>query len=178
MRLVASLSVLLASACGGVGTSAPGPVAPVHVAAPAEPVVTAPPAVAVAPGMDLDQMHEIILGVGTEVQRTQSVWEFLYHSVPLAIVTDERADRMRIVSPVARIVDLTPAHLDAILHANFHSALDARYAASGDVLYSVFIHPLSTLHPDDLESAIRQTATLVRTFGSSYSSGDLVFGAP
>ena len=128
--------------------------------------------------MDLDQMHAIILSVATEVQRTRNVWEFLYHAVPLAIVTDERADRMRIVSPVARIVDLTPAHLDAVLHANFHSALDARYAASGDVLYSVFIHPLSTLHPDDLESAIRQTATLVRTFGSSYSSGELVFGAP
>ena len=67
-------------------------------------------------------------------------------------------------------------HLEMMLIANFHTALDARYALSNGIIYAVFLHPMSTLTHDQLESAIRQVAALARNFGSSYSSDELIFG--
>lgn len=63
------------------------------------------------------------------------------------------------------------------MEANFHSALDARYAVSDGVLYSAFIHPLASLTERDLISGIGQTRQLALTFGRKYSSGALHFGA-
>ena len=103
------------------------------------------------------------------------VVEFQVEGVHLACVSDPSNDRMRIVSPIARIDDLEPEHFANAMVANFHSALDARYAISGDILYSAFIHPLSSLHDDELASALRQVVGLVQTFGTTYSSGELVF---
>ena len=59
--------------------------------------------------------------------------------------------------------------------ANFHTALDARYAFNKGILYAAYIHPLSTLTKAQLESALEQTATLAATFGKEYSSGSLIF---
>lgn len=63
-----------------------------------------------------------------------------------------------------------------VLEANFHSALDARYATSDGVLYAAFIHPLSPLTEAEVRSAVAQVASLVRSFGTTYSSGELVYG--
>jgi len=71
---------------------------------------------------------------------------------------------------------LTPEDLTRIMQANFDSALDARYAIAKDILWSTFIHPLSTLHDRQLIEAIGQTVNLARTYGSSYSSGLLLVG--
>jgi len=72
--------------------------------------------------------------------------------------------------------ELTKDIKDKLLISNFHSTLDARYAVSDDVLYAAFIHPLSPLTEGELESAIRQVATLADTFETTYSSGDLSYG--
>lgn len=128
--------------------------------------------------MDLERMDGIVRDVGNAVERRGGVWQLELQGVPLTIVTDTRANRMRVVAPVARLTDLTPAHQEAVMLANFHTALDARYAVSGGILYSAFIHPLGSLTDEDLRSALRQTASLVVTFGSSYNSGELVFGTP
>ncbi|MEE8126039.1 MAG: hypothetical protein V3T42_09525, partial [Nitrospirales bacterium] len=53
---------------------------------------------------------------------------------------------------------------------------DARYAVSQGILYSAFIHPLSTLDEGMLKSAMDQVANLALSFGSEYTSGSLVFG--
>lgn len=63
-----------------------------------------------------------------------------------------------------------------VLEANFHSALDARYATSDGVLYAAFIHPLSPLTEAEVRSAVAQVASLVRSFGTTYSSGELAYG--
>jgi hypothetical protein len=84
---------------------------------------------------------------------------------------------MRIISPVVPISALTGEQLAAILNANFHSALDVRYGTSEGILYyAAFIHPLSPLTTVELNSAIRQVSSLVRTFGTTYSSGELRYG--
>jgi hypothetical protein len=103
-------------------------------------------------------------------------WRLEAHGVTMMCITDETHDRMRIVTSVIEESKMTPDQLRAILDANFHSALDARYGVSNGVLFSAFIHPLSSLTDEEVESAVSQVATLAKTFGTTYTSGALTFG--
>ena len=105
-----------------------------------------------------------------------NVVEFHYEGVAIASVSDATHDRMRLIAPIAKLDSLEEAPLAILLTANFHTTLDARYAISEGVVYAAFLHPLSTLTHEELESAIRQVSALSRNFGSSYSSGELVYG--
>ena len=96
----------------------------------------------------------------------------------MALLTSVEHNRMRIVSPVVKESRLTREQRRRILEANFHTALDARYATSQGTVYATFIHPLSQLTAAELRSAISQVANLVKTFGTTYSSGALEFSAP
>ncbi len=100
---------------------------------------------------------------------------FKYLGVKMALLSDEAHDRMRIISPITKYSNLAPNIKDALMNANFHSALDARYAVTEDTLYSCFIHPLSTLAKEDLNSALKQVCNLASSFGKTYSSGQLEF---
>ena len=155
-------------------------VVPVAQAAPKKAPARAPSAMGKRPvmraPMDLEQLDRIVREHAQGVQRRDSVWQFSYRGAPLMIVADARHDRMRIISAIAELKDVTPGQLAAAMESNFHSALDARYASSRGVLYAAFIHPLSSLHPHDLAGALAQVATLAQTFGSQYTSGELHFG--
>ncbi len=61
------------------------------------------------------------------------------------------------------------------MQANFDSALDARYCIAKDILWAVFIHPLSELSDEEFISGLAQTINLAATYGSTFSSGALVF---
>ena len=115
--------------------------------------------------------------LATKVQSTPNVVEFEYAGVRMACVSDADHDRMRIITPVAKASTLEPGHLQVMMIANFHTTLDARYALSKDVLFAAFLHPLSTLTVEELESGLRQVAALARNFGTSYSSDELIYGA-
>ena len=82
---------------------------------------------------------------------------------------------MRIVSPVTAVDTLTAEQVQRMMVANFHSALDARYAVTDRSVVSVFVHPLASLQQNDFRSALRQVVSLADTFGSSYSSQALEF---
>ena len=60
--------------------------------------------------------------------------------------------------------------------ANYHSALDVRYAISDEMVMAAYIHPLDPLVEAQVESAVRQVASAVQSFGGAYSSGELLFG--
>jgi hypothetical protein len=92
------------------------------------------------------------------------------------LISDIANDRMRIVAPVAMAEKLSPRVLDVLLRANFHSTLDARYAIADGVIYAAFLHPISSLSPELLKSALSQVLSLAKTFGSTFSSGELQFG--
>ena len=95
----------------------------------------------------------------------------------MALISDVKHDRMRIIASITEYSELTAEQKDAIMTSNFHRALDARYAVSNGVLYSAFIHPLSPLTQKQIEDVLKQVSTLALTFGSSYSAGGLSFGA-
>ena len=64
-----------------------------------------------------------------------------------------------------------------LMQANFDSALDARYAIAQDTLWGVFIHSLSELSDDEFLTALGETVNIVLTYGTTYSSGLMIFGA-
>jgi len=101
---------------------------------------------------------------------------FTVEDVQLQLVFDLNADRMRLLTSIAPADDIPAADLVRMMQANFDSALDARYGIAQGALWATFIHPLASLTMDDFASGIGQTVNLVRTYGTTYSSGALVFG--
>lgn len=128
--------------------------------------------------MELDDLERVLRDVADELDGGDGRWQLRLGEVPLACMTDLHFDRMRIIAPIIELDEVSDELRDQCLEANFHTALDARYATSDGVLYAAFIHPLSPLDAEQVESAVRQVANLVETFGSTFSSGELVFGSP
>jgi len=129
-----------------------------------------------SPGMDTNGLERQIKRFADDVVRDGNAIQFSVNEVTILCLTDENHDRMRFVAEITNAQDLTPAQKNAMLEANFHSALDARYATSHGVVYAAFIHPLSPLTPQQVRSGAIQVANLKLTFGTTYSSGDLSFG--
>ncbi len=98
---------------------------------------------------------------------------FLHGGVRMICLHDVRADRMRLVATVTQESALTVVTSRILLQANFGNTLDARYAIRDGMLYAVYLHPLSTLAPRDLEAALDQVAHLVRNFGTTFSAAEV-----
>ena len=111
-----------------------------------------------------------------EIQGREGFWYLEYKGHPTYVITDERADRMRVVVQIAPSKDLKKDDLYRMMQANFETALDARYAIAKKVVWSAFIHPLSPLSDDGFRQGFMQAITLAETYGDSYSSGGLRFG--
>ncbi|MCH6259212.1 hypothetical protein MLD52_21850 [Puniceicoccaceae bacterium K14] len=122
-------------------------------------------------------LEEILREIsGDNIAANGNVIEFEFQEILLVCVFDESHNRMRIISPIKKYEDVSNFEKNRMMEANFHTALDARYCVSDGVLYSAYIHPLSSLKKTDVLSGIYQTASLHVSFGSDYSSGIFTFG--
>lgn len=126
--------------------------------------------------MDNERLGALVLRVDEEAEGSDGYWRATVAGRPITVITDEGADRMRIISPVARSEDLDPKLLYRILQANFDTALDARYAIAQGVLWSLYLHPLASLSDEQFLAGIGQVVNLAGSFGTTYSSGGLTFG--
>ena len=122
---------------------------------------------------DLDR---VLRRVGEDVAGGQGRWRATVEDVTVMVITDARADRMRIIAPIADADQLSKQRLLKCMEANFDRALDARYAIAHGRLWSAYIHPLSPLTEAQFESGLRQVAALKQNYGDSYASSGLVFG--
>lgn len=129
------------------------------------------------PSMTLPRMAEIITVLDPDAQFTRNGIEFSIDDVPVLVVMDVQADRMRAMVPIRSADGMEPDELLRVMQANFDTALDARYAIAGDRLWGVFIHPLSPLEKDQLISGIAQTVNIANSYGTLYSGGAAQFGA-
>ncbi len=127
-------------------------------------------------GMTNNRMEKIIKKVATEMDGQLGNWQLVYRERLVLIITDEKNNRMRIFTPVIAETDLKNGQLKKMLEANFHSALDAKYCLYEDYVISVYTHPLKELTDDQFTDALQQVTVLADTFGTSYSSTDLIFG--
>lgn len=122
------------------------------------------------------RLREVISRIADEaVAGEGQIIRFRIGETTLICLYDESHNRMRVVCPVVPYGQVTAEQRDLAMEANFHSALDARYAVGEGILYAAFIHPLSSLAAEDLVSGIAQARQLALTFGREYTSGSLYF---
>ncbi|MGH1485802.1 MAG: type III secretion system chaperone [Cellvibrionaceae bacterium] len=125
--------------------------------------------------MSNKRLDEIVRHLDENAEGRPGFWSLTIENVGLQVVTDENANRMRIVSPILKTENLDEATLYRLMQANFDTALDVRYAIANGILWSTFIHPLESLDDEAFLIALGQTVNAVITYGSSYSSGLLSF---
>ncbi len=125
--------------------------------------------------MTPEKLESIISKVSDTLVSTGNSHQFIYKERPLMCVYDTNANRMRIISPIIKREDIKEDDILNALVANFHTALDVKYALSDEIIWSVFIHPLKELSEHQVEDAIKQVYAANVTFGSTYSSTNLTF---
>lgn len=128
-----------------------------------------------AQDMNNESLEKILYVVSDTLIGQAGAWEFIVEELPMICLTDETHNRMRIISPIAEMSEITDEQVKEAMEANFHSALDVKYAISSDVMWVAYIHPLKELTKDQVLSAISQVYYGHLTFGTSYTSSDLAF---
>jgi len=129
-----------------------------------------------SPAMNNARLDTLIKRIDESAQGKDGFWRFIVEGREVSVITDERADRMRVIVPVAPADKIDRDKLFRMMQANFDSALDARYSIAKDVLWGAYIHPLSSLDDKEFLSGLGQAVNLAVTYGESYSSGAIVFG--
>lgn len=124
----------------------------------------------------LAALFDLVRKIDPEARIQGNAAQFRVEDRQLILVGDENAGRMRIMTPVAPVEALDPTILHRLLQANFDAVLDSRYAIANDMVWSVFIHPLPPMDEAQFASAVGQVYIAAATFGSSYTSGALLYG--
>ncbi len=125
--------------------------------------------------MNSSDLEKIIYVVSDSIRGDNGNWQFMLKGRILVCITDEKNNRMRIMSPIVKQKTLDYGDMLKLMEANFHTALDVRYAISDDILWSIYIHPLKELHKDEVLSAIHQVYAAAVTYGTTYNSTGLEF---
>jgi len=126
--------------------------------------------------MDFKTLKLTIAQKAVIVKEDDNVIEYQLDKVRIYLIADENANRMRLMAGVIEESKMSKEDLVKVLEANYDKALDAKYALSNEVLWSVFTHPLRELSPEQVVDALNQVRNLVNNYGTTYTSTDLVFG--
>ncbi|GAB5435597.1 hypothetical protein [Falsiruegeria mediterranea] len=126
--------------------------------------------------MTYERLGKIIFVLDPDAQPRGPGFELSVAGVPIIVVTDPVADRMRAMVPIRRADELTSEDMQRMMQANFDTALDARYAIANGTLWAAFIHPLSPLEKDQFISGLAQTVNIAKTYGTLYSGGAAQYG--
>ena len=107
--------------------------------------------------MNNQSLDKIIHSVADKgkIEGQLGAWQFEFNERLLICLTDETHNRMRIISPIIEEKELTETQMKHSLIANFHTALDIKYAISDGVLWSCYIHPLKELSTGQVKDAIK-----------------------
>ena len=127
--------------------------------------------------MTAERLGELVRAVDEEAVQQGPAWSLSVDGLDAIVVYDTAADRMRIMIPIIEAGELEAERLLRLMQANFDSALDARYAIARDMLWGTFIHPLGTLTDEEFLVGLGQVVNVVTSYGTSYSSGLLMFGS-
>jgi hypothetical protein len=137
---------------------------------------TQPTPETVANIMNNDTLGMLIKRFDAKAESQPGFWQLTHEDMVVYVISDDEADRMRIIVQIADAEQLEKEHLHRLMQANFDTALDARYAIAQGGVWSVFLHPLGSLSEHEFFSGLAQVITLARSFGSSFSSGALSYG--
>lgn len=130
----------------------------------------------IQPGMTNQRLAILIERLDPDAEHEGGYWRLRFAERDITVITDEGADRMRILAGVTHAENLSKAQLYRLMQANFDSALDARYSIAKSIVWSTYLHPLSPLTDEQFLLAMGQVINLANTYGSTFSSGALIFG--
>ncbi|WP_299114906.1 hypothetical protein [uncultured Winogradskyella sp.] len=125
--------------------------------------------------MTNEKLSEIYESVSDSIQGRSGAWQFYIKDIQMISITDSTHNRMRIISPIADSNTLTDDLIKAAMIANFHTALDVRYAVTDGILWSIFIHPLKELSEHQVIDAVSQVYNANVNFGTTFASTGLTF---
>ena len=125
--------------------------------------------------MTNQKLNEIYTSISDSIQGQKGGWQFYVKDIQMISITDSIHNRMRIISPIADSNSLTDDLIKAAMIANFHTALDVKYAVTDGILWSVFIHPLKELSEDQVKDAVAQVYNANINFGTTFASTGLTF---
>lgn len=128
-----------------------------------------------AQDMSADSLVKIIRTVSEGLDGNEGFTQFEFKDRFMFAIVDESYNRMRIISPISEIKNISAEQFFACMEANFHTALDVKYAVSEEIMWSVFVHPLKELKETQIVDAISQVYNAAESFGTSYSSTLLAF---
>ena len=123
-----------------------------------------------------EDLKLILAKEATIIEENENVVQYKVGELPLYLIVDVAANRMRMMSPVVEESKLSQKDLKVLMASNFDRALDAKYAISNGVLWSVYAHPLRELYKDQVIDAFNQVRNLVYNYGTTYTSTTMVFG--
>lgn len=127
--------------------------------------------------MTVETMRDILKRLDKNVQEPRpGNFALVVNDFEVLVFTAPGANRMRVMVRVRSAENLTKDDLLRMAQANLDSALDARYAVGRGVLWATYVHPLSNLYPLQFIEAIGSTVNLASTYGTTYSSGQVLFG--
>lgn len=128
-----------------------------------------------AQDMNNKKLSSILYTISDQIEGENGNWQFRIDSTIFICITDTFNNRMRIISPIIETKKINNATIEKCMEANFHSALDARYAIFDGYMWAAYIHPLRENTKDQIIDAVTQVYSCVLTYGTLYSSGELIF---
>ena len=82
------------------------------------------------PAMTGERLASILRAIDPDVTQRGITTELTIDDVPIMVIADVRADRMRAMVPIRSADGIAPEELQRMMQANFDTALDARYAVA------------------------------------------------
>ena len=125
--------------------------------------------------MNNEKLETIYASVSDSIVGNPGGWQFFIKEIPIMSITDSNHNRMRIISPIVNSNSVSDELIRAAMVANFHTALDVKYAVSDGILWSVFIHPLKELSEEQVKDAVSQVYHANINFGTTFASTSLSF---
>ena len=125
--------------------------------------------------MDFKSLKLTLAQRAIVVEEQNNMVEYELDGVHIYLITDESSNRMRLMAGIVEQSKIEADEMILLMQANFDKALDAKYALSRGVLWSVFAHPLKELEKEQVIDALYQVKNLVNNYGSTYTSTDFVF---
>ncbi|MGF1516792.1 MAG: hypothetical protein ACFCVB_03165, partial [Nodosilinea sp.] len=84
--------------------------------------------------MTPQRLDTLLRGETSDIRGQNNQWQLTIDGQQVVVLVDEARDRMRIAVPIIPATQLSPEQVGNVLIANFHTALDARYAVTDGLL--------------------------------------------
>lgn len=125
--------------------------------------------------MSCAQLARTLEDIVPNVEGGDGTWMATVDGLSVFVLADERADRIRVMTPIARADHGDHDLYLVLLSANFDRALEAHYAVHDGVVWCLFVHALGELTGQELRRAVNGVVTLARNTGTTFASGEIRF---